>query len=380
MGDEDVPPQTPGAQDHDYDTFPADTCARTYPFVKKGERIAQLEKSVLEKDLLIKELQETILKLNAEKSRRFSVDDVKSSTKHVRLYTGLQNIGVFNWLFDRIKEKAKCLTYLNGQKTGLSKVKKVTKKRGRKRKLPLKDEFFLTLCRVRAGLTEDDLSFRFGISQGTVSKILSTWIPFLGREMKCLIHWPSRENNNRVYPKCFKKFPNVIGIIDCTEGAIEKPSLAKAQAQTYSTYNSENTWKTLISVTPGGTISFISRSYGGLASDRHITETSGILDHLNPGDSLMADKGFNISDLLVGNCCKLVIPPFLRNKGRFSKRNSKKTSKVVKARIHVERAIARIKDFRILQGAIPISLKDILDDIFTICCAITNLAPPLVPL
>ena len=32
----------------------------------------------------------------------------------------------------------------------------------------------------------------------------------------------------------FQKFPNTIGITDCTESAIEKPSLAKAQAQTYS--------------------------------------------------------------------------------------------------------------------------------------------------
>ena len=51
-----------------------------------------------------------------------------------------------------------------------------------------------------------------------------------------------------------------------------------------------------------------------------------------------------------------------------------------KARIHVERAIARIKDFRVLQGAIPITMKDMLDDIFIICAAFTNLAPPLVPL
>ena len=127
-------------------------------------------------------------------------------------------------------------------------------------------------------------------------------------------------------------------------------------------------------------MSFISKCYGGCASDRHITETCGILEKMNPGDNLMADKGFNISDLLVGKGSKLIIPPFLRDKNRFTKRNCKNTSDIAKARIHVERAIARIKDFRILQGAIPITMKDILDDIFVICCAITNLAPPLVPL
>ena len=148
------------------------------------------------------------------------------------MYTGLQNYGVFQWLFTRLELKANFLTYYDSAKKP-SKTKRG--KRGRKRKLTTRNKFFLTLCRNRAGLTEDDPAFQFGLFQSAVSKILSTWIPFLGREMYCLIHWPTRGQNNKVYPKCFKKFPNVIGIIDCTEGAIEKPSLPKAQAQTYST-------------------------------------------------------------------------------------------------------------------------------------------------
>ena len=34
---------------------------------------------------------------------------------------------------------------------------------------------------------------------------------------------------------------NVIRITDCTELILEKPSMAKAQGQTYSTYKSRNT-------------------------------------------------------------------------------------------------------------------------------------------
>ena len=134
------------------------------------------------------------------------------------------------------------------------------------------------------------------------------WIPFLAREMQTFIHWQSRKQNNGVYPKCFKNYPNVIGIIDCTEAGLEKPSLAKVQAQTYSMYKSKNTWKKLIAITPCGTVSFISKCYGGCASDRHIKETCGILEKMNPGHNLTADKGFNISDLLVGKGSKLIIP------------------------------------------------------------------------
>ena len=123
---------------------------------------------------------------------------------------------------------------------------------------------------------------------------------------------------------------------------LEKQSIAKAQSQTYSAYKSRNTWKKLLCVTPPGTISFTSKSYGEAAPDRFITETCGIVEKLKFGDNLMADKGFNISDLLVSKGSRLIIPPFLRDKNRFSKKNCKKTSSVAKARIHVERAIARV--------------------------------------
>ena len=139
---------------------------------------------------------------------------------------------------------------------------------------------------VEIGLTELDLAFRFKVSRSTVSNIWSMWIPFFGKELQPLIFWPTQEQNNRNYPNCFKMFQNTIGIIDCTEGALEKPSLAKAQAQTYSSYKSKNTWKKLICVTPSGTISFVSKGYGGCASNRYITETCAVLEKVKPGDTL----------------------------------------------------------------------------------------------
>ena len=121
------------------------------------------------------------------------------------------------------------------------------------------DCLFLTLLRLRVRLPEKDIAFRFGISQALVSRILVTWISFLAPELSCLIYWPDREDVQRYYPQYFQKYKNVIGIIDCTEGILEKPSVAKAQSQTYSTYKSRNTWKKLICITPAGTISFITK-------------------------------------------------------------------------------------------------------------------------
>ena len=45
-------------------------------------------------------------------------------------------------------------------------------------------------------------------------------------------------------------------------------------------------------------ITFISKGWGGCTSDKHITEHSGFLKHLRHGDVILADRGFNIEELL----------------------------------------------------------------------------------
>ena len=115
------------------------------------------------------------------------------------------------------------------------------------RKTSVEEEFFMTLVRLRQGLKEEDLAFRMKVSQSSVNRIVTTWISFLSRELAPLIYWPSGEEVKLYYPECFKTYPNVEAIIDCTEVYIQHPSLAEAQALTYSTYKSTNTWITLVS-------------------------------------------------------------------------------------------------------------------------------------
>ena len=83
-------------------------------------------------------------------------------------------------------------------------------------------------------------------------------------------------------------------------------------------YKSHNTAKGLIGIAPNGFGSFISNLYGGHISDKKITEMCGIIDLLEPGDMVMADKGFNIQHILAAKNVKLNMPPFLRGKAQLS--------------------------------------------------------------
>ena len=65
-----------------------------------------------------------------------------------------------------------------------------------------------------------------------------------------------------------------------------------------------------LGIAPHGHVTFVSQVYEGSISDRAITEQSGLLQKLEHGDSIMADKGFDLQDVLVEYGVKLNILPF----------------------------------------------------------------------
>ena len=78
--------------------------------------------------------------------------------------------------------------------------------------------------------------------------------------------------------------------MDASEIKIEIPTRVDQSILAYSSYKSSHTLKFLISVSPGGLVTFISKCYGGRVTDGHITTESGFLELITPGDVILADK------------------------------------------------------------------------------------------
>lgn len=63
----------------------------------------------------------------------------------------------------------------------------------------------------------------------------------------------------------------------------------------------------------------------------------------------MADRGFKIQDLLAPRKVYLNIPPFMRSKDLLNPDEEDETREITSVRIHVERAIERVKNCNILK-------------------------------
>ena len=139
-----------------------------------------------------------------------------------------------------------------------------------------------------------------------------------------------------------------------------------------SRYKNCNTLKALISISPTGAITYVSHLYTGSISDKAIFLESDLPRLLRQGDLVLADKGFRIENELKGMGVKLVTPIFLRDKVQFNISQVAFNKSVSHYRVHVERAISRIKIYKYFEGPIQYSTLDSANDLFFIAAHLTN--------
>lgn len=136
----------------------------------------------------------------------------------------------------------------------------------------------------------------------------------------------------------------------------------------------------MLSCTPDGVINFISEGYGGRTSDLAIVEDCDFLTKLKSGMHIMADRGFkHLEPLLCQKGCKLVRPPSVLADEQSTSQEVRTAKRIAALRIHVERVIGRIRDFKILLPHACVDNHHIqrMDSIVIIACALINIQSPI---
>lgn len=325
---------------------------------KLHQRIAELEE---ENDYL--------------KKRCLSIESIMLDDKKFQFFTGFPNYSTFKALFDYLDSVA-----LHKKKNWRGAETKVGTAGGRgvKSKLTLEEEFFMVLIRLRVGLTLTDLAHRFGLNESSVSRIFTTWINVLYFHLKELCQMPEDyEEFGRA--EQFSAFHNLRVIVDCTEIFTQKPSSLKANKEIYSNYKSHTTFKFLVAINACAAIVYVSRGWGGRVSDKYITANSvDFIATLEHGDEVMADRGFDIGDILSENGARVTIPDFKgQGRSQLKKCEGKRSEKIAEARIHVERAIQRIKTYHILDSEVRLTMAHLAEQIFTVCAYLVNFQSPI---
>ncbi|XP_046623802.1 uncharacterized protein LOC124306811 [Neodiprion virginianus] len=244
-------------------------------------------------------------------------------------------------------------------------------------KVDKKTKLLITLVKLKTGLTFTAMSVLFDIHRTTVYRIFINNLQQMNIIIKNFIFWPSKVAVQTTLPEAFKiHYPNTRVIIDCTEVKTEVPPEVKHRVLMYSDYKHHHTIKFLVGCAPNGFISFLSKCYGGRAGDCYITNDCGLVDLIEPGDVVLADKGFpQIQTKVDEKNAIFVMPPFC-TKDQFSPEEVDETYNIASVRIHIERVNQRIKDFYIL-SKVPASLFSHIDEIVFVICAIINIQEPL---
>ena len=147
----------------------------------------------------------------------------------------------------------------------------------------------------------------------------------------------------------------------------------------YSDYRDHTNVHVLVGIIPSSGLTFILSTFPGSTSDKQITIKSGLLNPelWNPGEELMADRGFLVEEYLGPLGVGLVMPAFLNGREQFGEKEVVASQQISSERIHVERMIQRLKCYHIFDRTIPLNMMGSLNQIVTICGILSNFQEPI---
>ena len=251
-------------------------------------------------------------------------------------------------------------------------------------RLKITDEnrLMMFLMKMKCGMTFNSIGALCGVHPTTASRIFHELLLHLSKACKNYVYWPKKEVIEETMPLVFKNskdYKDVRVIIDATEFVVEQPATLQDRVYFYSHYKKGYRIKVIVGCSPAGQITFISKCYGGRATDTHATVESGFIQMLEGNDKVLADKGFPKIQSYIDKSDKniiLVMPPF-KHEGGFTDEQIQEQYNTSKLRIHIERIMQRIRIYKITEK-FTMDLVPFCDEIIFMCGVLVNLQPPII--
>jgi DDE superfamily endonuclease len=239
----------------------------------------------------------------------------------------------------------------------------------------------LTLRKIRLNEVFEIIALYMGISVSHAADVFRNTLPTLASCFLECIMKIDKKTILRNLPTAFRlNYSPVTNTVDGFEIQIETPSNAMHRAVTWSSYKGSPTLKYLVSITPDGYCNKMSRGYGGRNSDIAITNDCGLLDTLERGSAVLADRGFkHIEAALDTRGVTLLRPPSVSKNKPMSKVENVQCRQVAAVRIHVERYIGRLRNFQFIapHATVPVKMIPLVDACVVIAAGLTNVGTPL---
>lgn len=250
---------------------------------------------------------------------------------------------------------------------------------GSESRVCIEDQILLTLTKLRRNMPFYLMEVYWGLSSRSICRIFANMIRvlhgflWLGLIKKDGV--PKVEKNLPYLPEAFLKLKNCRLILDCFDAQIHVPKSLGLNRASFSYYRNIHSFKYLLGISPTGLVSFISEPFGGRAPDDVICDASGVWDIFEPGDLALVDKGFRAK--LAPSHIEVKAPTFKTRSMKKLKLSQLLTSKEIsKLRSHVERAVQRVKMFKIIHS-IPYQYRSKMKIIVELCAALVNFQPPM---
>jgi len=232
-------------------------------------------------------------------------------------------------------------------------------------KMPLESQFILTLVKLRRNFQFEDLAYRFGTQTRIASQIFKTWIKVMNAKFREIRHhlFIRYADLNKPFPADFAS-PYTSGarcVMDTIELKIES---SKNQFKT----NTASV-KSLVALTPAGSVAFASDCFEDKTSDSDLVRHSGFLDHMEPNDVVVVGRNINgVQGMLQERGAGLMAPssPYDNAQNR--------TLQNVTAQ-HLKKFRAKFDKFRFLSTTVPHHSVPMLSMIVQVCACMINFFP-----